>query len=79
MPKPIIEKETGAKVGILAYGSTDQAIKETRDLLRSQGIKTNYLRIRALPATDEVKQFYKDNDKVYVVEQNRDMGSSNKF
>jgi 2-oxoglutarate ferredoxin oxidoreductase subunit alpha len=72
VPKPVIEKETGAKVGIIAYGTTDLATIEARDTLRSQGMKTNYLRLRALPMTEEVTQFFKDNDRVYVVEQNRD-------
>jgi 2-oxoglutarate ferredoxin oxidoreductase subunit alpha len=72
VPKPIVVKEAGAKVGIIAYGTTDLAMNEARDLLKTSNIKTNYLRLRALPLTDEVNQFYKENDKVYVVEQNRD-------
>jgi 2-oxoglutarate/2-oxoacid ferredoxin oxidoreductase subunit alpha len=72
VPKPVLEKESGAKVGIIAYGTTDLAMTEARDLLKTQNIKTNYLRVRALPGTEEINQFYKDNDRVYVVEQNRD-------
>lgn len=72
MPKPLLKEESGADVGILAFGSTDLAIKETQDLLKAQGVKTNYMRLRALPFTDEVKEFYKKNKRVYVVEQNRD-------
>lgn len=72
VPAPVKQTESGARVGILAYGSTDLAITESRDLLRTQGIKTNYLRLRALPYTDEVKKFFEENDRVYVVEQNRD-------
>jgi len=72
VPSVIIQKETGAKIGIIAYGTTDLAMQETREILKSQGLKTNYLRLRALPFTDEVKKFYQDNDRVYVVEQNRD-------
>jgi 2-oxoglutarate ferredoxin oxidoreductase subunit alpha len=72
VPKPVLEKMAGAKVGILAYGSTDLPMVETRAMLKAQGIATNYLRVRALPLTDEVNQFFKDNDRVYVVEQNRD-------
>ena len=71
VPRPVIEKE-GSKVGIVAYGTTDLPMKETRDLLKAEGIKTDYLRLRALPFTEEVAQFYKDHDRVYVVEQNRD-------
>jgi 2-oxoglutarate ferredoxin oxidoreductase subunit alpha len=72
LPAPVTEIEAGAKTGILAYGSTDQAIQETRDLLKAKGIKTNYMRVRALPFTDDVKKFFEENDRIYVVEQNRD-------
>jgi len=72
VPRPIVEKENGARVGIVAFGSTDLPMRETRDILTESGIKTNYLRLRALPITEEVAQFYKENEKVYVVEQNRD-------
>ncbi len=72
MPEPVLETESGAKIGVLAYGSTDLAMAEARDLLRSQGIKTNYLRVRALPCSSDVIKFFESNDRVYVVEQNRD-------
>jgi 2-oxoglutarate ferredoxin oxidoreductase subunit alpha len=72
IPKPLVTSEAGAKIGILAYGSTHQIIDETRDMLSKKSIKTNYLRLRALPMSDEVKKFYQDNDRVYVVDQNRD-------
>ncbi|MDZ4677489.1 MAG: 2-oxoacid:acceptor oxidoreductase subunit alpha [Oligoflexia bacterium] len=72
VPSCIKLTEAGAKVGIIAYGSTDLAMNEIRDSLRTQGLKTNYLRLRALPITDDVKKFYDENDRIYVVEQNRD-------
>ena len=45
---------------------------EARDLLREQGIATEYCRIRALPVSDEVGRFIERHERVYVVEQNRD-------
>ncbi|MBK9295195.1 MAG: 2-oxoacid:acceptor oxidoreductase subunit alpha [Oligoflexia bacterium] len=72
VPKSVLKEVSGADVGILAYGSTDLAITESQDLLLKDGIKTNYLRVRAVPFGDEVKEFYKKNKRVYVVEQNRD-------
>lgn len=72
VPKSVSNEVSGAEIGILAYGSTDLAMSESRDLLSKDGIKTNYLRLRALPFGDEVKEFYKKNKRVYVVEQNRD-------
>ena len=37
-----------------------------------KGIETSYLRLRALPFTEDVRQFVATHDRVYVVEQNRD-------
>jgi 2-oxoglutarate ferredoxin oxidoreductase subunit alpha len=36
------------------------------------GIKADFLRIRAIPFTDEVTEFINKYDQVYVVEMNRD-------
>jgi len=73
MPKPIIDKVDGAKTGIIAFGSTDAAVKEARILIeREKGLKMSYLRLRAMPFTDEVRQFVEEHDKIYVVEMNRD-------
>ena len=38
----------------------------------SEGIPTEYCRIRALPVSDEVQHFIERHLRVYVVEQNRD-------
>ena len=72
IPKPVVDNVEGAKVGIIAFGSTDQAMAEARNSLNEKGIKTNYMLLKALPLVDEVKQFIEANDVVYVVEQNRD-------
>jgi 2-oxoglutarate ferredoxin oxidoreductase subunit alpha len=49
------------------------AVDEARVLLEKEtGRKTNFLRLRALPVTDEVKEFVQQQDKVYIVEMNRD-------
>ncbi len=73
VPPPKIETSAGAKIGIIAYGTTDFAIGEARHLLRSeQDLETSYLRLRALPFTDDVAAFVAGHDRVYVVEQNRD-------
>ncbi|MEX1130203.1 MAG: 2-oxoacid:acceptor oxidoreductase subunit alpha [Vicinamibacterales bacterium] len=73
VPQPVIEETPGARVGIIAYGSTHWAIIESRDQLeREAQIETAYLRIRAYPLTDSVADFIRRHDRVYVVEQNRD-------
>ncbi len=72
VPRPIIKTMEGAQVGIIAVGSTDLAVEEARHLLAKEGLFTDYLRVRAIPFVDEVEQFVRDHERVYVVEINRD-------
>lgn len=72
LPKPVIETVGGAEIGMVAYGTTDDAVEEARYLLRKEGILTDYLRIRALPFSKEVYQFVEQHQRVYVVELNFD-------
>jgi 2-oxoglutarate ferredoxin oxidoreductase subunit alpha len=63
----------GAKIGIIAFGSSHWAVEESRDQLREEsGIETSYLRLRAYPFTPEVDEFIRRHERIYVVEQNRD-------
>jgi len=73
VPKPVVDARDDAKIGFIAYGTTTWALEESRDQLRrEQQIETSYFRLRALPFTDELKEFVAAHDRVYVVEQNRD-------
>ena len=73
VPPPVLDEEPGAEIGLIAFGSTHWAVVECRDQLRKeQEIKTAYLRIRAIPFSDEIERFVKRMKRVYVVEQNRD-------
>jgi 2-oxoglutarate ferredoxin oxidoreductase subunit alpha len=72
LPKAIKELKTGAELGIISSGSADPAVQEARDLLAKQGVRTNYLRVRSLPAGGEVGEFLKENKRTLVVELNRD-------
>ncbi|MBV8130825.1 MAG: 2-oxoacid:acceptor oxidoreductase subunit alpha [Planctomycetaceae bacterium] len=71
-PRPVTEGDFSARVGLIAYGSTHFAVTEARDLLREEGIATEYCRIRALPLSDDVADFMVRHQRVYVIEQNRD-------
>jgi 2-oxoglutarate ferredoxin oxidoreductase subunit alpha len=72
LPAPVIDLVPGAEFGLLAYGGTHWALIEARDQLRDNDFPTSYCRIRALPFSDEVRQFIERHERVYVVEQNRD-------
>lgn len=70
---PPLRQVTGSKRGILAFGSSEPAVAEARDLLlETRNKDTDYLRVRALPFTEEVESFLREMAVVYVVEQNRD-------
>jgi 2-oxoglutarate ferredoxin oxidoreductase subunit alpha len=73
MPAPVMHPVEGATVGILAYGSTENAVLEAQHYLaKDDGIKADFMRIRAIPFTDEVIQFIEKYDQIFVVEMNRD-------
>jgi 2-oxoglutarate/2-oxoacid ferredoxin oxidoreductase subunit alpha len=73
VPAPIVDLKPGAKIGFIAYGTTDFPLQESRHQLESErDVKTSYFRLRALPFTEEVKAFVANHERVYVVEQNRD-------
>ena len=72
MPEPKVTKTKGAEIGIIAYGSSDPAVLEARDILAESGLKSNYLRLRAVPFTEATRKFIETQRAVYVVEMNRD-------
>jgi 2-oxoglutarate/2-oxoacid ferredoxin oxidoreductase subunit alpha len=73
VPKPDVHDAPGADVGLIGFGSSHWAIEESRDqLLRDNGLKTAYLRLRAYPFTNELNAFVERYRRIYVVEQNRD-------
>src|ERR1043166_1044089 len=50
VPQPEIENVKGAKIGIIAYGTSHWAITESRDQLREEtDVKTSYYRMRGFP------------------------------
>jgi 2-oxoglutarate/2-oxoacid ferredoxin oxidoreductase subunit alpha len=73
VPKPVVETDREAKVGIIGYGTSHWAIIESRDQLREEtNVKTSYLRVRAYPFNEDIGTFIDVHDRIYVVEQNRD-------
>ncbi len=73
VPPPIVDYVDGARIGIIAFGTTDMATAESRDQLENEyDLKTSYFRLRAIPFTKHLDEFFDRCDRVYVVEQNRD-------
>lgn len=72
VPKGEVHEEPGAEVGIIACGTSHWAVIEARDQLSKLGLKTSYLRLRALPMGPVAKDFIQRHQRVYIVDQNRD-------
>jgi 2-oxoglutarate ferredoxin oxidoreductase subunit alpha len=73
VPAPLVVQTGQSKIGIIAYGTTDFAVTESRDQMKKEfGLEADYLRIRAFPFSREVRDFVASHERVYVVEQNRD-------
>jgi 2-oxoglutarate/2-oxoacid ferredoxin oxidoreductase subunit alpha len=72
LPKPVIEQDAHIDIGIVAFGSSDGAVREALDMLAAHGVKTNYMRLRAFPFGEEVEKFLEQQKLVFVIEQNRD-------
>ncbi len=72
MPAPLVDETAKSRTGLIAFGSTHAAVIEARQTLAEAGRAVDYMRIRALPLSDEVAAFVGRHEHVYVVEQNRD-------
>ena len=73
VPRPEVVQTGKVKVGLIAFGSSDFATRESRDQLNEEyGLGTDYLRLRAYPFSREVHEFVASHERVYVIEQNRD-------
>ncbi len=73
VPAPVVVKDGSSKVGFIAYGTTDFALRESLDQIKNaHGLDVDYLRIRAYPFAHEIHDFVASHERVYVVEQDRD-------
>ncbi|HXQ53192.1 MAG TPA: 2-oxoacid:acceptor oxidoreductase subunit alpha [Stellaceae bacterium] len=73
MPGPIRrDAKQKTKWGVLYFGSTTAAMNEALEALEEQGVHVDALRVRAFPFSDDVVDFIRRHEEVFVVEQNRD-------
>ena len=69
VPGPVLERPPGARLGVIAFGSTRYAIDEALDQFEEA---VGFLRLRALPINDELRAFIEAHEQVVVIEMNRD-------
>jgi 2-oxoglutarate ferredoxin oxidoreductase subunit alpha len=73
VPAPVLRAAPNAKIGFVAIGTSDYAVRESCDQLKTEyDIEASYLRLKAYPFTDDLTDFIRNHDRVYVVDQNRD-------
>ena len=73
VPAPVVSIPAGAKIGMIALGTSDYAVRESCDqLLAEHEIAASYLRLRAYPFNQDLVDFIRRHDRVYIIDQNRD-------
>lgn len=72
VPESVVESAVGAEVGVVAFGSTHDAVREAVVTLEKAGVKVDYLRLRSFPFDQKLVDFLKEHQKIYLIEQNRD-------
>jgi 2-oxoglutarate ferredoxin oxidoreductase subunit alpha len=72
IPEPEIVSREGARLGVIAMGGCDPAVREAMDQLDRQGTPADYLRVRGFPFGEAVEKFLADHEFCFVVEQSRD-------
>ena len=73
VPRPAIDLNPKAKIGIIAFGTSEYATQESRDQLREETkVETSYFRLRGYPFNAELAAFIDAHERIYVIEQNRD-------
>lgn len=73
LPKPDVQLNDRASIGLICCGTSRWATEESRDQLRDEhGIECSYFRTMAYPFPEAIHDFIERHSHVYVVDQNRD-------
>jgi 2-oxoglutarate ferredoxin oxidoreductase subunit alpha len=73
VPTPHLDLASRAHAGVICAGTSRYATEESRDQLRQEyGLETGYLRLKAYPFGEELIDFIRRHERVYVIDQNRD-------
>ena len=73
VPQPVVRLVTQKTTfGVIYFGSTSPAMREALDILETENIHLDAMRLCAFPFPESVDEFIAAHEKVFVVEQNRD-------
>lgn len=73
LPRPEITRRSGAKLSLVYWGTTAEAIPEALEILKARhGIECQTMRVRGFPWNQEIEAFCSQEPGVCVIEQSRD-------
>ena len=73
VPQPVVRLASQKTTfGVIYFGSTSPAMREALDILETENIYLDAMRLCAFPFPESVDEFIAAHEKVFVVEQNRD-------
>ena len=73
VPAPFFyQKEHKNSYGLIFYGTSTYSAEEAMDIMEGQGIGFDAMRLRSFPFNEDVEDFIRSHEKVFIIEQNRD-------
>lgn len=72
VPRPVIDRQDGATIGLVTIGGCDAAVREAVSVLRGRGMAVSLMRVRGFPFHADVAAFLSEHEQLLVIEQNRD-------
>ena len=68
----LYQQKNQSKIGLIFFGTSQFSSEEAMDILRTQNIQTDALRLKAFPFNRTVEDFINSHEQIFVIEQNRD-------
>ncbi len=73
VPSPEITiNSTNNQMAVIYFGTTENVMAESLEILEKQGFEFNSMRLRSYPFSEEVNDFVDRHELLFVIEQNRD-------
>ncbi|MGZ3865222.1 MAG: 2-oxoacid:acceptor oxidoreductase subunit alpha [Bacteroidia bacterium] len=60
------------EIGLIFFGTSTYSSEEAMDILKSEGVQVDAIRLKSFPFNKTVEDFINQHKKVFVIEQNRD-------
>ncbi len=70
LPPPEIHSKGSSRYAIISFGSNHPSIIEALDIFEANGTPIDYLRLRALPINEAVREFTARYENIFIIENN---------